>query len=228
MVAPRRCRQPCRRPPDRQMPKAELDEFLTRAREVGRRDELDRAAVTAIRKLDSRGVDSMLLKGAALARRLYTDGETRSYWDIDLLVSPDALQTARECLAKLGYTKGQEILGIEDVGVLHGEVWARQAENRGGPLSIDLHWRLSRCDAPGDVLWDALARDHGSIELHGVTVSVPSDDGLALHLAIHAAQRGLDDAKAIADLRRGIERWPLDVWRSAARLAREVRGEAAF
>jgi Uncharacterised nucleotidyltransferase len=210
------------------MSRQELDEFLIRAREVGRRDKLDQAGTAALAEFESRGVEALLLKGPVLARRLYAEGETRSYWDIDLLVSPRDLAVAREGLINLGYTKGEEVFGIDDVGVLHGEVWARQAEKKGGPLCIDLHWRLSRCEASGEVIWEALARGHGSIELHGREVAVPADEGLALHLAIHAAQRGPDDPKAIADLRRGIERWPVEVWRSAAGLAREVEGEAPF
>ena len=209
------------------MSRPELDEFLARARELRRREELDRAATTAIAEFESKGIEALLLKGPVLARRLYTEGETRSYWDIDLLVQPQDLAAARETLNNLGYTKVDEVLGIDDVGALHGEAWARQAEDT-GPLCIDLHWRLSRCDAPGDVVWRALREDHGRIELQGRAVPVPADAGLALHLAIHAAQHGLEDTKAIADLRRGIERWSLEVWRSAARLAEQVEGEAPF
>jgi hypothetical protein len=211
------------------MGRAELDEFIVRARELQRREELDRAAVAALAKFDSTGVHALLLKGPVLARRLYSKEEKRGYWDIDLLVPPRDLERARRALGELGYRKGQEVLGIDDVAEIeHGEVWARQGENRGGPICIDLHWRLSRCEAPGDAVWDALANDHESIELEERRVPVPSDAGLALHLAIHAAQGGLEDTKAIADLRRGIERWPLEVWRSAAHLAESVQGEAAF
>src|SRR3954453_10022761 len=121
------------------MSKQELDEFLIRAHELRRRDKLDQAATAALAEFQSRGVEALLLKGPALARRLYTEGETRSYWDIDLLVSPRDLAVAREGLINLGYTKGEEVFGIDDVGVLHGEVWARQAEKKGGPLCIDLH-----------------------------------------------------------------------------------------
>src|SRR4051812_46443599 len=110
------------------MPREELEEFLIRARELGWRDELDRAANTVIAEFQSRGVEALLLKGAALARRLYTEGETRSYWDVDLLVSPRNLDGAREALRALRYTRTDEVLGIDDIGVLHGEVWARQRE----------------------------------------------------------------------------------------------------
>ena len=38
-------------------------------------------------------------------------------------------------------------------------------------------------------------------------MAVLARDGLALHLATHAAQHGPDNLKALADLARGLERW---------------------
>ena len=52
--------------------------------------------------------------------------------------------------------------------------------------------------------------------------------GLALHLATHAAQHGPDDLKAIGDLTRGLERWPLTAWRAAASLATELEATRNF
>lgn len=46
------------------------------------------------------GVDSMLLKGAGLARRLDTD---RLYADVDLLVAPDTVTAAQDALLAAGY-----------------------------------------------------------------------------------------------------------------------------
>lgn len=205
-----------------------LDEFALRARGLRRRDEVDRAAVAALGALEAAGVPAVLLKGPALARRLYRDGEARGYEDVDLLIQRRDLEPAGDVLQALGYVKGQEGLGIDDVaGIQHAEVWAR-AGDTGGPLLIDLHWRLDRCEAPDELFWEALATSRGSIELQGKDVAILSKEGLALHVAVHAAQHGTDDAKAIGDLVRAIERWPADVWRRAAELAEVVQGVPAF
>jgi hypothetical protein len=173
-------------------------------------------------------VDAVVLKGPALARRLYVEGEARGYSDIDLLVPRAELASAQEALGKLGYIWAHEVLGIDDVaGIEHSQVWARAGEG-GDPLLIDLHWRLDRCEAPDDLLWEALTTRRDAIELQGQEVAILSDDGLALHVAIHAAQHGPDDAKAMGDLVRGIERWPPDTWRRAAQLAEAVQGVPAF
>jgi len=208
-----------------------LDDFVARARQLRKRDVLDRAAIAALTALECAGVDAMLLKGPALARRLYADGEIRGYADVDLLIPRRELARAREVLAKLGYVSAEEVFGIDDVaGIQHSEVWSRpgERESRSGPIMIDLHWRLDGCEAPDDLIWEALAATRGSIELRGTKAAVLGDDGLALHVALHAAQHGPGDLKAIGDLARAVERWPADLWRRAAQLAEAVEGVPAF
>ena len=51
---------------------------------------------------------------------------------------------------------------------------------------------------------------------------------MALHVGIHAAQHGPDDAKALGDLARGLERWPDEVWREATTLAGRLEAVPAF
>jgi hypothetical protein len=208
----------------------ELDEFVERARGLSGQAQLDAAAVEALDALEALGVEPLLLKGPALARVLYGPGEHRGYSDVDLLVAPDDLERARRALAGLGYGHPEEAFGIDDVGeTLHAETWSRRTEGtRGGPLLIDLHWRLPGCEAPANILWEALSVRRASIELDGRAAPVLDRVGLALHLATHAAQHGSDDLKAIADLTRGLECWPPEVWRDAAPLAAEVEGTPAF
>jgi Uncharacterised nucleotidyltransferase len=190
-----------------------LGEFRERVRGVRGRDEIVRCLV---------------LKGPALAQLLYTRDEHRTYSDVDLLISPEDLPRAREALVELGCTGGGEKSGIDDVaGILHSELWVLWTEG-GRPVPVDLHWRLAGCEAPPADAWRELRARRTWIELAGRRVPVLDHVGLALHLATHAAQHGPLALKTIGDLERGIERWSLEVWRSAARLAREVQGTPAF
>ncbi|MEK8109752.1 nucleotidyltransferase family protein [Micromonospora sp. M12] len=61
---------------------------------------LDALAVSTSDVLRQNGVDSVLLKGAGLARRLDTD---RIYADVDLLVAPATITAVRDILHGAGY-----------------------------------------------------------------------------------------------------------------------------
>jgi hypothetical protein len=205
-----------------------LEEWLVRVRGLRLRDELDRAAVEAVTALRSVGVEAMLLKGPALVRELYSDADIRGYSDVDLLVARRDLPDTEEVLTRLGYDTPEDVLGIDDVGgIQHSELWVRASE-RGGPLLLDLHWKLDGCEAPDDLVWEALSAGRDSLDLAGSSVPVLDTGGLALHVALHAAQHGPQDTKAIGDLARAIELWEPDVWRAAARLAETVQAAPAF
>jgi hypothetical protein len=206
-----------------------LDDFVERARGVRRRAELDATAVEVLDAFEDAGVDSLLLKGPALARLLYRADEQRGYGDLDLLVAPNDLTAARDALARLGFNESSArmVFGVDDVGgVVDSEIWVRGGYT--GPILIDLHWRLPGSAAPEQIAWEGLARRRTTIEVEGRNAPVLDREGLALHLGTHAAQHGHDDVKALGDLERGIERWPAEVWQAASRLAAEIEATPAF
>ena len=208
------------------MERPELAEFRERVCTLARRDELDDVMVTVLDAFDAAGVECLVLKGPALARVLYTDGEHRGYIDIDLLVAPRDMQRARRELSQMGCINATKARGILDMaGSLHAETWVLRNEfsDGSGAMMIDLHWRLPGCDAPVDVAWDALVARRSRLEIRGRQVPVLDRAGLALHLATHAAAHGTQALKPMGDLARGIDRWPLEVWRSAAGLAQDVQ-----
>lgn len=198
-----------------------LEDFASRVRGAQRRQELDAAAAEALDAFEAAGVASLLLKGAALSRFLYA-AEERGYSDVDLLVPPDQLAAAGQALTALGYTNTTAARGVEDIaGAVHADTWVRRNEEI-GPLMIDLHARLPGANASPALVWDVLAARQVAIEMGGRPVSVLPREGLALHVAIHAAQHGPDDPRPLADLRNALDRWPRTVWEQAADLARKL------
>src|SRR4051812_14711864 len=122
------------------MDRVAFDDFVARAHMQVRADELAAATVVALDAFESAGVGALLMKGPVLAERLYAPDESRDYHDVDLLVPPRALASARVALKNLGYTTDE--VSIDDIGGFqHGEVWARHTKNLRG-VWIDLHWRL--------------------------------------------------------------------------------------
>jgi hypothetical protein len=207
---------------------ASLEDFAVRAREAARTSRLDAALVEVLDACAVMGVDPLVLKGVVLARTLYRSEESRGYFDVDLLVAEEDLPTVGQVLVGMGYRNISELQGVDDVaGILNAQMWARLVPEFGN-LSVDLHWQLYGCEAPPQVVWDVLSSRHTLIEVAGRRVRTLDRPGLALHLALHTAQHGPDDLKAVGDLSRGIERWPPEIWAQAAKLANELGAVEAF
>jgi hypothetical protein len=188
---------------------------------------LDRATAEVLAALASADVDVLLLKGPALAALLYTAGEHRSYSDVDLLVAPIELDAAEEVLLALGYTNADGVTGVDDVGgVVHAHTWVRNAAT--GPTMIDLHRWLSGAEAPPHVAWVALLAHRTWIEVAGRRAAVLDPAGQGMHLALHAAQHGAAYERQLDELALALERWPAEVWDSAAALAAEIEATRAF
>jgi hypothetical protein len=212
----------------RQRREQALLELAARGVNLRRRERLDAIAATAVEALNEVGVDSLLLKGAALAEALYGPDLERGYFDIDLLVSPDARAAARQVLSNLGYTNVNSDRGIADVGnVLHAEAWSR-LDPEIGNVMIDLHWRLFGCLAPPEMAWNILNSGGESVTVAGRELRSLGRPALALHTALHLAQHGPDDPKAAADLALAATRWGDQIWRGAAQLAGQLDADEAF
>jgi len=206
-----------------------LEEFARRiaARPALRR--LDAAAVEAFDAFDAAGVDALLLKGPALARALYAPTEHRGYTDVDVVVAPRDFESTRQILRALGYINLPERLGIDEIGrSLDAETWARVARGGDAGLMIDLHRQIAGSEGPPEAAWEALRVRRSWIELEGRRIPTLNPEGLALHVALHAAQHGARYPQPMEDLAKALERWPLEVWQRAARLARELHATAAF
>jgi hypothetical protein len=190
---------------------------------------LDDAAAEVIAAFRAAGVEPLLLKGRALQVLLYSAGEHRGYFDVDLLVAPHRLAAAERALQELGYDNVSAAHGIDDVGgVVHAETWMRISSASDDPPMIDLHRWLPGARATPAKAWTALVAHRTSIDIGGRQAAVLDRPGQAMHLAMHAAQHGPALQKHVDELALGLERWPHDVWGSAAMLAAEIDATEAF
>jgi hypothetical protein len=183
---------------------------------------VDAAAAEVIAALAHAHVDCVLLRGPAVARRLYDATELRSYIDADLLISPDHLLKAEGVLGAIGFTP------LADAGDLghHRPVHAREWQR--GVVSVDLHQRVAGCTAPDEVTWRAFHENSELIDFSGTQATVPTPAAVALIVALHAAHNGPRMAKPLADLSRALERFDDATWNEAAILAERVGALPAF
>lgn len=199
-----------------------LEDFAARSSILSRTRRLDEVAAEVLSRFGREAIGARALKGVALSRLLYREGEVRGYFDVDVIIAPEALERAGEVLTELGFQNLSALDGVVDVaGVLHAQMWSK-AESAVGNVTVDLHWTLAGCSASPEAVWSAISADSQSLRIGGSEIPVLGFPALALHLALHAAHHGPEDVKAMGDLRRGIERWSPEVWQEAARLAESV------
>ncbi|SCL32343.1 Uncharacterised nucleotidyltransferase [Micromonospora nigra] len=181
---------------------------------------LDDLAVSTSDLLRRHGVDSVLLKGAGLARRLGTD---RLYADVDLLVAPATIVAAQVALRAAGYRPARPP-DLYDIDAS----WHEQPWTTPGPasLTVDLHRGFAGV-GDHDELWRSLRAGAQHLDLTGGWVLVPDDAGTALLAALHAAHPGRV-GKPARDLARALEVLPPHAWEAAGRLATDCDAGPAF
>jgi Uncharacterised nucleotidyltransferase len=180
-------------------------------------DAVTAEVVTALRDA---GIRPLLLKGPSIAGWLYGEGAARPYGDSDLLVSPGSYGPAENALRALGFRP----LGYLSQGHVDSQAWLRRSDN----ASVDLHRSLVGVCASPDVLWEELAAKTETLRVGGIDVEVLGMPGRALHIALHAAQHGVDSERPLTDLGRAIRIVDEQVWREATELARRVDALPAF
>jgi hypothetical protein len=185
---------------------------------------IDAATAEVVAALRARNVPSVLLRGPAIARRLFRAGEVRPYLDLDLLVSPDRQRDAAEVLAGLGFARIATDDDLAGQRPLHASEWRRASDR----VSVDLHRTVSGARAPEAEVWLALEQNADEARIGGETVAVPNPAALALVLALHAAHNGPRGSKTLADLARGLQGFEGATWAAAATLARRLDALPAF
>jgi len=182
---------------------------------------LDAVAARCVALLSEQGVPAILLKGRAIASWLYPDG-LRDYGDVDLLVDPARRGQAIDVLGSIGYRHW--LAGASDV-----EFGSNETELIGPPgVCIDLHHTLLGVAAGPARCWEVLSRRTEVMSVGGRAVTVLDPEARTMHLALHVAQNGPIDTKAVTDLERGLAQLPFASWQEAERLARSIDAIEAF
>jgi hypothetical protein len=177
---------------------------------------LDRIQVIALQEvlevLTSAGIPSMLLKGHALAERLYADPLERLSVDIDLLVHRESMQPVHEALQSRGY----DPVNPEFYAKTHFHTPYLRRDN-GLPFVIEVHWELSPGTSPVQFhpeAWWPMARPS---RLRAGETLLPPPARMVVHHAWHAFNKGAVTLRDLGELRR--------LWR---RITAESETEAAL
>ncbi len=132
------------------------------------------------------GSRPLLVKGPAVAERLYPDARLRPYRDLDLVVSRDRLQAAaRAMAAELGYRRTEEPWAGYGERQGHHIGLARRVDVQ--TVTVELHWRIGDDPVAEGLDYSRLSRTSESLPLSdgADAVMVPSPEEHLLVLAVH-------------------------------------------
>jgi hypothetical protein len=129
---------------------------------------------TVLDGLRAAGVESMVIKGAALARQIYPEAWLRPHGDVDLLITRASLPRITEALLGLGYAQDATIEGTHVMQQTHFS----RTDAHGVRHAVDVHWRI----ANPQVFARALEYD----ELRAAAVPIASLGGAPAPCPVHA------------------------------------------
>ena len=184
---------------------------------------IDAATGEVVEALSSAGVDSLILKGPALAE-WYPPDSGRTYVDADVWVAPAAMGAAESVLTKLGFKPTIDEQGLPDWWQEHASSWLRAADQG----KIDLHRRLQGVGTDPQRAWDILWRQREPFTVGGRPAQRLPEAGRALYVALHATHHGVGDSRALPHLQAALDAVEDSAWRQALALAIELRAVAAF
>jgi hypothetical protein len=144
------------------------------------------------------GQEFILLKGAYIATRFFGGVDRRPFFDIDLLVSKDALSKAQRLLTSNGYIRKSGILFNEALTTYFTHAFDYAKSN----ITLDLHWVLS-ANAAHRLDYNAIWRERQNFVLNNQNFLVLSDEyELVFNLVsiFKDLERGAARLKSFVDL----------------------------
>ena len=187
------------------------DQVLSEIRAAGRQAALEALqqkgeTIRLCRLLDLAGVHPILLKGWALAERLYGSTGARQGRDLDFLVRDEEFATACKVLREAGYSAGRCDAGDHLARVPSQWILKDVEFHRPGQaFTVELHAR-SNAYRGWPSLWalpDGLAEHR--IDATGVSIGVPSPRGDLTYLSIHGIQHVFSRLRWLHDIARLLE-----------------------
>ena len=131
---------------------------------------------------DNRNVDTMVLKGAALANTVYGNIALRSMFDIDILVQQKDLSCVRDIMFDLDYIVNTHVKSEEWYSRRHGFHLAPFVHKR-KYINVEVHWNVAKKTFDIDInkWWKRAVR----VAIDNYEALIPSAEDMLLHLCLH-------------------------------------------
>ncbi len=157
-----------------------------------------------LHKLDGCGIPVIPLKGTMLAERYFGSFSARGTSDIDLLVRPEHLEAAVQCVREAGYDQP-----AADSPIHYHTEWMKDAPGLPEPLTVELHWSLTSSSSAAMRLDEAWRHSEPLSGFRHARICSAAYTFYAL--CLHGASHQMDSNKHIIDLMHMIVRHHEDI-----------------
>ncbi|HSL94788.1 MAG TPA: nucleotidyltransferase family protein, partial [Thermoleophilia bacterium] len=188
------------------VPQAVLLGWRQRVVAAGQRSlRMQRELLQVLDGLEAAGLPALAFKGPALSQQLYGDAGLRHFIDLDVLVQPHQLATAREVLLGCGY---RDTLPLDKVSL----TLLQEAEHHMAfthtetGASVEVHWRVGPRFAADSLPADALFARAVPVELLGRKVASLGPLDLVVMLTVHEAKHSWDRVEGVAAVASALRR----------------------
>jgi hypothetical protein len=160
--------------------------------------------------LERNGIRAVVLKGYPLAQMLYGNFTARPSVDIDIVVQPESLSSAREIITNQGYVwfRAGDAVATDEAAWMEAH-HNFDYFNEELQIALELHWRLAShgIDIPTDLVESSLER----MAFAGHTFTVLGREVLLLYLISHGAGHAWSCLQWLRDIdamvKRGLFSW---------------------
>jgi hypothetical protein len=179
--------------------RAVLDEPV---RSAAARDAIvQREIATALAALESQGVQSLLIKGSALAYTLYPQPWQRPRTDTDILISETSVTAATRALEECGYVRSD---ALNTGALVSHQIAFERTDQHELHHVLDVHWKIVNPQLLADALaFDDLFATGRSVRILGASGRVPGTIESIMLACIHrlAHHQGHDRLIWLYDLK---------------------------
>jgi Uncharacterised nucleotidyltransferase len=137
--------------------------------------------------LDRASIPFLTFKGPTLSLSLYGDLGTRSYGDIDILLSATRVIEAKNELTKLGYHPHLE---VDDKQLAWLTTFLNEYAMISDSAMVEIHWSVVRPGYRFSLTYEDLAPHQTTTTIAGRTIPVLKNEAMLVVLAVHGSKHG--------------------------------------
>ena len=163
-------------------------------------------------------------KGPALSQLLYSDVCSRSFGDLDILVSRIDLKGAIILLEQNGYELDTH-LSVDYYLKLVDKHHHANLINKKNGVSVELHWEITGRYLPQKVELEFLRSRLDSVELNGVQLLNIGKEDLFVYLCVHGNRHCWAQLEFISCLAAYIRKFPDLNWSLTSKIAHQIGAE---